>query len=125
MILVDEKYIPLLDEMLYELYENRLEVCLVPGTHSDDDRMIRAAVSNNTDWYQQLCKDNPSTRKRRNRAFDTKIRRRNVELLLTRMIKNKQSSSVYAEYLIDIAKDRFDLYEKYKNEDTIPWDNQF
>lgn len=135
MIKIDDELIPILDEMYMDLSINKLEVCLVPGTHSDQDRQIRTLCNQNPYWYKKFCEDHPCTRikKRTERKDHTRIKRKNTLEILDRMIRNKQSSSKYAEYLIDIAKDMLETYKEYealmkqsKEEFRYKeWDNQF
>ena len=106
-----------------EVSEQRLEVCLVPGNRPEvveDGRMIRAAYSVNPDWYQELCESYPCTRrKKRNARKDwTKVKRAYTIKVLNRMIRNQKSTSVYAEYLLDVAKSRHERFD-------TPWNNQF
>lgn len=130
---INEDLIPLIDEMLMELSTEKLEVCLVPGNVSeavDDGKMIRVAVSQNPKWYRDLCESYPCTRykKRSDRKDYTKIKRQGVILVLENMIKNKKSKSMYAQFLLDYAKDRKKLYDRLaeaENPENKPWDNQF
>lgn len=134
-MVVDDNLIPLLEEMLYELMENRLVVCVVPGNDgnvNDDGRKVRAVTSQNVEWYQELCLAYPSTRIRKNLSPDTKIRRKNVVRVLERLIATGKSLSMYAGDLIAVATDRHKLYELLAVSDTEqellgldPWDNQF
>lgn len=135
MVKIDDELIPILNEMYMDLSMNKLEVCLVPGDHPDQDRQIRAVCNSNPYWYKKFCKDHPCTRckKRSDRKDHTRIKRNYTLIALERMIRNKQSSSQYAEYLIDIAKDMLETYKEYeelmkesKEEFRFkPWDNQF
>jgi len=118
--------IPQLDEMLFELQTNELQVCLVPGDNLDavkDGKMVRAAVGTNPGWCQELCLLNPCTRikSRTTRKDHTKVKRQYIIKVLEIMIKNQRSRSAYAEYLLGIAADRRDI----ATQDFEPWDNQF
>ena len=133
---VPKNLIPILDEMYYELSTEQLEVCLVPEYQHDDDmsgRMIRAVTGQNPDWYKELCARYPSTRKRRKRD-DTKIKRAYTLVLLERMMRRGKSMSMYVEDLLEVAREREELYQTYQKsaleclcvtEEAIPWDNQF
>lgn len=124
---IEQKYIPILEEMLQELYENQLVVCLVPCKYGyeRDGGTVRAVCSENVGWYKDLCLMYPSSRKRKNRAFDTKVKRKYIFSVLERMIKNGSSNSNYAKDLMEIAKDRYNTYEELRKANEIPWDNQF
>ena len=119
MVTVEPELKPFLDEMLLELSENRLEVCLVPNRDPDKpERMLRAAVSQNPEWYRELCRLYPDTRppgkyKKKPRTI---IKRRAVTRILSVMVSKGYSVSKYAEYLRDVAHSRIDIK---------PWNNQF
>ena len=129
MIYINENLIPFIKEMLYELEENRLKVCLVPSEDEQcakDGGMIRAATSINPVWYQELCAMYPPMNWKKGNGFNKKkkrtiLKRYNILQILRRMIKYKKSKSMHAEYLLDIAKDRKESYE----DSFIPWNNQF
>ena len=62
---IPEYLIQYLDEMLYELYTERLEVCLIPSTDKEcaaNGGMIRACCNSNPDWYQNLFSNESKTR---------------------------------------------------------------
>lgn len=67
-----------------ELLCARLHVDLVPNRTGD--AYVRIATQHNPSWHQRLCAAHPSTRKRKNHAQDTKIRRANVIAALNRLI---------------------------------------
>ena len=129
-MVIPENLIPLLDEMLYELSTEKLEVQLVPGNDPDktkDGRFIRAAISKNPQWYSELCENYPCTRikKRNDRKDGTKIKRKYIFEVLERMIRNKTSNSVYASDLLEIAKNRKEMYDDLSKYENIPWNDQF
>jgi hypothetical protein len=131
-MVIDSALVPLLDEMFYELSEERLEVGLVPGNNPekvDNGRMIRVAISVNPDWYQELCAMYPGSRTKHRPPHrkDTKIKRQYIMIVLERMIRNRRSNSKYAEYLLDYAKDRKGSLDSYQEEEHVPepWNNQF
>jgi len=132
MVKITLDLIPLLDEMYYELSSERLEVCLIPSRDPEVAAyggMIRAVTSRNPAWYRSLCNDYPCTRakKRKGKKDYTKIKRRDILKILERMIRNKKSNSIYAEQMLDVAKDRKELYDRLATETLgdVPWDNQF
>lgn len=120
---VGEELVPYIEEMLLELSEFRLGVCLVPNQDPDKtDRMLRAAVSQNPQWYRDLCNAYPCTRSkaRGERKDYTKIKRQYILLVLERLVRLKKSTSKYAEYLIDQAKLRYRSHNQ-----ITPWADQF
>lgn len=123
-ISIPEGIIPYLDEMLLEMDECRLEVCLIPS-RKDPDGKIRAATGQNPLWYQTLCAIYP--RPGRTKAeIRTIIKRRYTIKVLERMISGKHSTSKYAEYLVGVARDRQEFYDSLEKQDmNVPWDNQF
>lgn len=126
-MVVEEELIPFLDEMYMDLSTYKLEVCLIP--FGKDGRCIRAAHSQNVDWYRKFCENYPCTRikKRNPRKDGTKIKRKDTLKILERMIRNKKSKSKYALDLLQIAEDTKKLYDELQAEEEkeIPWDNQF
>jgi hypothetical protein len=65
-------------DMLHEMTEAPLVVTLVPApSPKHSQHMVRSAQSRNPKWYQKLCEQYPSPRKkaRNRRVFDTDIRR--------------------------------------------------
>lgn len=127
MVTIDDELIPFLDEMYMDLSTHKLEVCLIP--YDRDGRCVRAAHSQNVDWYQKLCEHYPCTRqkKRNPRKDGTVLKRRNVMHVLEGMIRRKTSRSKYALDLLQIAEDTKKLYDELQAEEEkeIPWDNQF
>lgn len=128
---VPEHVTHLLDEMLFELTEQRLEVCLIPAPYGGEYRMVRAVCSMNPDWYRDLCQKFPCTRiKARSKKKDyTKIKRTNIISVLTVMVREKKSYSKYAEDLIQVAMDRYIVFQQLEKLETEfrfePWNNQF
>lgn len=92
--------------MLAELESNQLTVVLAPSKRRDrrEYDMIRVAASRNATWYQRFCAKHPSDRKRRNLAPDTKIRRKDIVRILTRLVNGLPSRSKYAEELKRISE---------------------
>ena len=130
---IDGELLPIIDEMLMELSTEKLEICLVPSTIpevADDGGMVRAVCSQNPKWYQDMCEAFPSNRfKGRTARKDyTKVNRRYILKLLVRMVTNGKTRSLYAPFILGVAKDRLDLYnrlEEAEKENLIPWNNQF
>ena len=92
--------------MLAEMESHRLEVMLVPARwETNAGACVRVAVSKNCTWYRAFCGRHASSRRRTKAAFDTRIRRRDVERLLARLIA-AGSRSKYAEELMAVAQRR-------------------
>ena len=90
--------------MLAELESSRLEVVLVPSKrHTNEGGMIRVAASRNCNWYRRFCLSHPSSRKRNHRKPDTRIRRKDIVRILTRMTNGLPTRSKYANELRKIA----------------------
>ena len=90
--------------LLAELESTRLEVVLVPCRRSvNEGGCIRVAASKNVLWYRRFCAQYASDRRRRNRAFDTRIRRANVVSVLSRLAQGLPSRSKYAPDLLRLA----------------------
>lgn len=93
-----------LNQMLCELEGNQLVVMLVPQKwHTNEGGMIRVAVSKNAKWYRDFCKAHPSSRKRRNNAPDTRIKRFRTVAALQAMISGTRST-YYHQQLLTIAR---------------------
>lgn len=121
--------------MFYELISNRLEVILVPSKLEDiaeNGGMIRVAVSQNPDWYRELCARYCVKSNRKNKR--TIINRKNIESILTRLSNGKSTKSKYHNDLKEFAEDyieRFDFSADELNfielygELPIDWNEQF
>lgn len=95
----------ILSEMLYELESNYLEVILIPQRDpSNVGACNRAAISQNCQWYRDICGDYESRRKCQYRKFKTKIRRQSIRRILIRLIDGKPSTSKYVEWIINYAE---------------------
>jgi hypothetical protein len=91
-----------LEIMLAELEGNRLEVALIPCRKPcNEGGSIRVAVAKNATWYRRFCGRNLSSRLRRNP--DTRIRRKDVQRLLSRLIAGFPSRSKYVPEIRAIA----------------------
>lgn len=80
-MVIPDNLIPIIDEMYYELSTEKLEVCLIPNNDEQKpDRLLRAAISVNPQWYRELCLNYPCTRikKRTARKDYTKIKRKDI-----------------------------------------------
>ena len=96
-----------LRNLLDELESSQLEVILVPQRHrTNEGGMIRVAASKNVKWYQDLCARFPSSRRRKNSASDTKIKRQDIIKVLKNLTETGHSPSIYAPTLTSIAKNR-------------------
>jgi len=96
-----------LEILLGELEGAHLEVVLAPARRESNlGAMIRVASSRNCAWYRCFCSRHPSSRVRHNRCFDTRIRRRDIERLLRRLIAGQACESVYAPELRSLARQR-------------------
>lgn len=102
-------------DMQYELLHESLIVALWPPrgsileAHNDEGAAIRfrKVLERNPDWYRGLCAEYLSNRKRKRPSkVDTKIRRRTIEKVLQDLLDKGESTSKYAEPLIDIARER-------------------
>lgn len=90
--------------MLGELEGNCLEVVLVPCKRRvNEGGCVRVAASRNADWYRSFCAKHPSGRKRKNAAFDTRIKRRDIVRILTRLAGGLPSRSKYVSELQAIS----------------------
>lgn len=121
--------------MLCELISNHLEVILVPSKFEDiakDGGKIRVVVSQNADWYRQLCSKYCIKNNRKNKR--TIINRKNIESILTRLSNGKSTKSKYHNDLKEFAEDyieRFDFSADELNfielygELPVDWNEQF
>lgn len=91
--------------MLGELEGNCLRVELVPlKRETNVGGCRRVAASRNAVWYQKFCAKHPSGRKRKNAAFDTRIKRRDIVRILTRLSRGLPSRSKYVPELQAISR---------------------
>lgn len=89
--------------MLAELTSHRLEVILAPSRHAEIAErggMIRITMDRNADWYRRMCLDHPSSRKRNNRAPDTRIKRADTILALEDMIRTGYAVAPYEHMIL-------------------------
>lgn len=94
-----------LEVLLCELESNELFVMLVPEKRRTcEGGMIRVAAARNATWYRRFCGNHLSSRRRRNRAPDTRIKRRDTIRLLNRLIAGAPTASKYAREIMEFAR---------------------
>lgn len=90
--------------MLAELESSQLEVVLVPcKRYANQDGCIRVAANRNCTWYRRFCSRYSSDRRRKNSAFDTRIKRRNVINALNGILAERYKGK-YLQDFLGIAK---------------------
>lgn len=95
----------ILREMLFELQSNRLEVVLIPQRNPPNrGACLRAPVATNCHWYRELCGDFESCRRRHYRNFKTRVKRREIERILKRLIAGIPTDGIYADWIMEYAK---------------------
>ena len=111
---IPPELIPIIEEMLYEFMDNRLDVCLVPSQDENcakDGGMIRVATTQNPEWYQEMCFEFPRPgRGGRKKKPRTIVKRIETIKLINRLIKLRKSESKYAPYVIWEAERRLESY---------------
>jgi hypothetical protein len=93
-------------QMLDEMRDG-LTVTLIPSNNRDialRGGCIRSVVTHNPEWYRNLCAANPSSRVRKSRKSDTRVKRVRIVLALERMMSEIPSKSTYAPALIAHAQ---------------------
>ena len=91
--------------LLAEIESTCLEVILVPLSRpANSGGMKRVAISKNAKVYRDFCARHESSRGRRRRKPDTKIKRRNVIRLLMRLAAGFPVRSQYLPELQEMAK---------------------
>lgn len=95
--------------MQAEFESGRLEVALAPLNPKkrgyNEGGCRRVTINVNAKWYRDFCQKHLSSRRRNKRHADTRIKRRNVERLLSRLL-SVGSRSKYVDELIRIAETR-------------------
>lgn len=99
--------------MLADLTSHRLEVTLAPSQQqeiAERGGMIRVVMDRNAPWYQRMCADFPSSRKRDKRAPDTLIKREHTitaleSMIRTGMVKGANQERILA-YIPGFLKDQ-------------------
>jgi hypothetical protein len=82
--------------MLDELQHQRLTVVLTPAREGEGS--VRTVMTPNPDWYQRFCARYKSGRHRKNRAFETSVRRQKTERALKRIISGEVHTMAYANH---------------------------
>lgn len=98
-------------DLLNELFNNSLEVCLIPAPDKrHSQHYIRAVESANAKWYQKFCSEYPSSR----RGFKTRtaIKRRETVRALE-SLANGVVKGVYGERLVEF------INRNYLNPPTV------
>lgn len=97
----------LLQQMLAELESHRLTVMLVPLNprlrNYNEGGMKRVVSDKSPRWYAKFCAQHPSSRGVRRGKFDTRIRRRDVLRILTKLTQGRRTWSKYADELRRLA----------------------
>lgn len=102
-----------LRDMYYDFVERRLEVILVPQSDPPNvGACIRAASSSNCDWYRALCADFESKTSKKFRKFKTKVKRKEIERILKRLIDGKECNSMYADWILKYAESLSEEYSE-------------
>lgn len=88
--------------MLAEMSTHRLEVTLAPSKREPDSGgMIRVVMDKNAEWYQRMCADYPSSRKRSKRAPDTAIKREHTLTALEKVLKTGWAVGFYQQTVLN------------------------
>lgn len=93
-----------LQQMLDELESSTLQVVLVPERRRTHEcGRIRVAISRNASWYRAFCARYLSSRKRKNLAPDTCIKRQQTIRSLIRLLSGHPPKGSYAFRLLQVA----------------------
>ena len=107
----------ILQEMYWDFCEGRLEVILVPQRDPPNPgACLRMATSANCDWYRELCGDFESARKRHYRHFKTRVKRREIDRVLRRLLAGKPTTGKYADWIIAYAAEKKNNMNKLRKE---------
>jgi len=88
------------DMMLAELGERELEVHLAPAPEpAFTGHMVRVVANSNPPWYRAICERHPAGRKRKNRHFDTRVKRRDMVRILQELEAGLSPRGIYADEL--------------------------
>lgn len=91
-------------QMQAEFESQQLVIALVPCRYRvNEGGCIRVAISKNATWYSAFCARHLSSRQRAKALVDTRIKRRNVERLLQRLVDGRPTRSKYAPELLKEA----------------------
>lgn len=98
-----------------QLKRQRLEVALaVAPEPKHTEHYIRVTNNCNPEWYSELCSKFQSSRKRKSCKSDTKIKRKDIIVLLKRLARGERPRSIYTKELIDLANQ---LLETWREEE--------
>lgn len=127
---------PFFQLMLYDLYENRLEVEKAPNRYPEkeaDGVSIRAVRNRNPEWYRDICRRYPRFRRNRKDKFiDTRVERYRVIGYLERLMEGRRPNALVVDDLIETAKGMQGAYDSEDIEFYVeygvwpePFNNQF
>ena len=97
--------------MLGQLKNQRLEVGLFAAEEQKHcGHKIRGVNNENPEWYKELCSRHTVNRTNKRKRYgkkhhDTKISRKRIMETLGRLGDGKESKSIYAEELLELAKE--------------------
>lgn len=93
-----------LQDMYYDFMEHHLEVILVPQSDPPNvGACIRVASRSNCQWYRDLCSNFEAKHRVKYRKFKTKVKRKEIERILNRLISGKSCKSKYADWILTYA----------------------
>mgnify|MGYP000261050016 CR=1 FL=1 len=85
--------------MLAMLESSQLEVVLAPcKRYANEGGCIRVAANKNCSWYRRFVAQYSSDRRRKNNAFDTKIKRRNCIAALNGILAGRYKGKYYDDF---------------------------
>ena len=123
---VDHKLILIIEEMLFEFMGSKPDTIKVTSrTH--EGSWNRITTTYNPEWYRDMCSDFPRGYDKHNRNGPNKkkprtiVKRKETIFLMERLIKNMESKSKYASYIIGEAERRLEIYSGHSTE----WKDQF
>lgn len=123
---VDPELIPIIEEMLFEFMASKPDTIKVPSrTH--EGSWNRITTTFNPEWYRGMCSDFLRGYDKHNRKGPNKkkprtiVKRKETVLLMNRLIKNIESKSKYASYILGEAERRLEIYSGNSTE----WKDQF
>ena len=123
---VDPELITIIEEMLFEFMGSKPDTIKVPSrTHKGSWNRITTTF--NPEWYRGMCSDFPRGYDKHNRKGPNKkkprtiVKRKETIFLMERLIRNMESKSKYASYIVGEAERRFEIYSGHSTE----WKDQF
>ena len=109
---MDDEVRQFIREMYWDFCEQRLQTLLVPQRDPPNPgACLRISVSCNAPWYQDMWGDFESRRKRQYRKFKTRVKRRDIERILRRLIDGKPCAGIYADWIKNYAQTQKERYE--------------